>query len=90
MEWSVSRLKQLKQTLKYDFASVDLNLLHVGENANTSELKFLLPPKLLTFLGRSSSSLRFTPKLVTFLETRLSTGRICKGIYVGESDATFL
>ena len=39
MEWSVSPLKQLKQTLKYDFASVDLNFLHVSENANTSEQK---------------------------------------------------
>ena len=39
MEWSFSRLKQLKQTLKDDFASVTLNLLHVGENANASALK---------------------------------------------------
>ena len=39
VEWSFSQLKQVKQTLKYDFASVNLNLLHIGENANTSELK---------------------------------------------------
>ena len=34
-----SCLEQLQQTLKYDFASVNLNLLHVGEDASTSKLK---------------------------------------------------
>ena len=34
MEWSVSELKQVKQSLKYDFASVNVNLLHVDKNTN--------------------------------------------------------
>ena len=51
--WSgvFSQLKQVKQTLKHDFASVNLNLLHVGENANTSDLKFSPFAETFNFFG---------------------------------------